>query len=85
MLDFVGTIISGVTSAISLSTIATVVASIIGAGIISIFAWKLARKGYNYVFNALIGDMYDPFYGGFLSQGRIKSYLIRRHIRKYMK
>lgn len=53
--DFVTGVIGGVTGAISLTTIATVVASIIGAGIVSIFAWKFARKGYAFVKNALSG------------------------------
>lgn len=53
--EFVTAIIGGVTGEITLTMIATVVASIIGAGIVSIFAWKFARKGYNFVKNALSG------------------------------
>ena len=53
--EFVTAIIGGVTGEITLTMIASVVASIIGAGIVSIFAWKFARKGYNFVKNALSG------------------------------
>lgn len=53
--DFVSSIFGAITSNISLTTIATVVASIIGAGIVAIFAWKFARKGYAFVKNALSG------------------------------
>lgn len=53
--DFVNSVIGGVTSNISLTQIATVVAAIIGAGIVAIFAWKFARKGYAFVKNALSG------------------------------
>ena len=53
--EFVSAIIAGITGEITLSTVATVVASIIGAGIVSIFAWKFARKGYEFVKNALQG------------------------------
>ena len=53
---FVDGIVGGVTSNISLATVATVVAGIIGAGIVSIFAWKFARKGYKFVRNALAGQ-----------------------------
>lgn len=53
--EFVTAIIGGVTGEITLTMIATVVASIIGAGIVSIFAWKFARKGYDFVKNALSG------------------------------
>lgn len=52
---FVDGIVAGVTSNISLATIATVVAGIIGGGIVAIFAWKFARKGYAFVKNALAG------------------------------
>lgn len=53
--DFVSGVIGGVTSNITLADVGIVVASIIGAGIISIFAWKFARKGYAFVKNALSG------------------------------
>lgn len=53
--SFVEGVLGGVTSNISLATIATVVAAIIGAGIVAIFAWKFARKGYAFVKNALSG------------------------------
>ena len=55
MAEFVTSIIAGVTGEITLTTVATVVASIIGAGIVAIFAWKFARKGYAFVKNALSG------------------------------
>ena len=55
MQEFVSGIMTGVTSEITLTTVATVVAAIIGAGIVAIFAWKFARKGYNFVKNALSG------------------------------
>ena len=55
MSEFVSGIIAGLTGEITLATVATVIASIIGAGIVSIFAWKFARKGYNFVKNALQG------------------------------
>lgn len=55
MAEFVSSIITGVTGEITLTTVATVVASIIGAGIVAIFAWKFARKGYAFVKNALSG------------------------------
>ena len=55
MSEFVSAIITGITGEITLATVATVVAAIIGAGIVSIFAWKFARKGYNFVKNALQG------------------------------
>lgn len=55
MNEFVSGIIAGITGEITLATIASVVAAIIGAGIVSIFAWKFARKGYQFVKNALQG------------------------------
>lgn len=55
MSEFVSAIIAGITGEITLATVATVIAAIIGAGIVSIFAWKFARKGYNFVKNALQG------------------------------
>ena len=53
--DFVSGVTGGVTSNITLADVGIVVASIIAAGIISIFAWKFARKGYAFVKNALSG------------------------------
>ena len=55
MQEFVTAIIAGITGEITLTTVATVVASIIGSGIVAIFAWKFARKGYAFVKNALSG------------------------------
>lgn len=55
MQEFVTAIIAGITGEITLTTVAAVVASIIGAGIVAIFAWKFARKGYAFVRNALSG------------------------------
>ena len=59
MLEFVQTVISGVTDKITLTDIAAVVAGIIGSGIIAMFAWKFARKGYAFVKNALSGKDAD--------------------------
>lgn len=53
--DFINGVIGGITSNLTLADIGTVVAAIIGAGIIAIFAWKFARKGYAFVKNALSG------------------------------
>lgn len=53
--SFVEGIMGGVTSNITLTDIGLVVAAIIAAGIVSIFAWKFARKGYAFVKNALSG------------------------------
>ncbi len=53
--EFVSGISTAITEKITLSMVATTVASIIGAGIVGIFAWKFARKGYNFVKNALSG------------------------------
>ena len=55
MAEFVSGVIAGVTGEITLATVATVVASIITAGIVAIFAWKFARKGFAFVKNALSG------------------------------
>lgn len=55
MAEFVSSVIAGVTGEITLTTVAGVLASIIGAGIVAIFAWKFARKGYNFIKNALSG------------------------------
>ena len=53
--DFVSGITGGITSNITLADVGTVVAAIIAAGIVGIFAWKFARKGYAFVKNALSG------------------------------
>ena len=42
-------------SEITLAEVATVIAAIIAAGIVAIFAWKFARKGFAFVKNALSG------------------------------
>lgn len=55
MSEFVSAIIAGITGQVTLATVAAVIAAIIGAGIVSIFAWKFARKGYEFVKNALQG------------------------------
>ena len=55
MLEFVKSVFGSITSSISLTTVAAVVAALIGAGIVAIFAWKFARKGYAFVKNALSG------------------------------
>ena len=53
--EFVQAVIGGVTTNITLTDVGAVVAVIIGAGIVAIFAWKFARKGYAFVKNALSG------------------------------
>lgn len=53
--EFVQTVIGGVTTHITLTDVAVVVAAIIGSGIVAIFAWKFARKGYAFIKNALSG------------------------------
>lgn len=55
MKEFVESIIAGITGTITLTEVATVIAAIIGAGILAIFAWKFARKGFAFVKNALSG------------------------------
>ena len=55
MKTFVDSIIAGITGQVTLTSVATVIAAIIGAGILAIFAWKFARKGYAFVKNALSG------------------------------
>lgn len=59
MNEFVNVIIGGVTSGITLTTVSSVVVTIIGAGIVAIFAWKFARFGYNFIVGSLSG--YDGF------------------------
>lgn len=53
--SFVDSIIAGITGQITLAQVATIVAAIIAAGIVAIFAWKYARKGYAFVKDALSG------------------------------
>lgn len=55
MKDFVSGVMGGVTSNITLADVATVVAAIVGAGIVAIFAWKFGRKGFQFIKNALSG------------------------------
>lgn len=55
MSEFVSAVFGAVTTNITLAQVATVIASIIAAGIVAIFAWKFARKGYAFVRNALAG------------------------------
>ena len=55
MLSFVQSVFNAVTTHITLAQVATVIAAIIGAGIVAIFAWKFARKGFAFVRNALAG------------------------------
>lgn len=52
---FVDSIIAGITSHVTLAQVATIIAAIIAAGIVAIFAWKFARKGFTFVKNALSG------------------------------
>lgn len=52
---FVNSIISAITSNITIADIGTVVAVIVGAGIVAIFAWKMARKGFAFIRNSLSG------------------------------
>lgn len=53
--DFVSGITSSITSNVTLADVGIVVASIIAAGIVALFAWKFARKGFAFVKNALSG------------------------------
>lgn len=55
VLEFVQAVIGGVSDKISLTTVGGVVAAIIGSGIVAMFAWKFARKGYAFIKNALSG------------------------------
>lgn len=55
MQEFVDGVVAGVTGEITLAEVATVIAAIIAAGIVAIFAWKFARKGFAFVKNALSG------------------------------
>ena len=53
--SFVDAVVGGVTSNITLADVGLVVAAIISAGIIAMFAWKFARKGFAFIKNALSG------------------------------
>lgn len=53
--DFVSGVTTSITSNVSLADVGVVVASIIAAGIVMVFAWKFARKGFAFVKNALSG------------------------------
>lgn len=53
--SFVDAVIGGVTSNITLADVGLVVAAIISAGIVAMFAWKFARKGFAFIKNALSG------------------------------
>lgn len=53
--EFVQSVIGGVTQQITLADVGAVVAVIIASGIVAIFAWKFARKGFAFVKNALSG------------------------------
>lgn len=53
--DFVSGITSSITSNVTLADVGIVVASIIASGIVMMFAWKFARKGFAFVKNALSG------------------------------
>lgn len=55
ILAFVQSLIGGVTSKITLAQVGTIIAAVIGAGIVGIFAWKFGRKGYDFIKNALSG------------------------------
>ena len=53
--DLADGVITSITSNVNLSTVATVMGVIIGGGIVALFAWKFARKGFAFVVNALSG------------------------------
>lgn len=53
--SFVQSVIGGVTSNITIADVGTVLAAIIGAGIVAMFAWKFGRKGYAFLKNVLSG------------------------------
>lgn len=55
MSEFVDSIISSVTDAVSLADVALIVGAIISAGAVFIITWKFARKGFAFVMNALSG------------------------------
>ena len=74
MNEFVTSVIAGVTGEITLTTVATILASIIGAGIVAIFAWRFAKFGYRYIVGALSG--YDAL--DFAKEGARQDYF-RRH------
>lgn len=53
--SFVQSVIGGVTSNITIADVGTVLAAIIGAGIVAMFAWKFGRKGFAFLKNVLSG------------------------------
>lgn len=53
--SFVSGIYGAITSNVTLADVATVVAGIVGAGIVATVAWTMARKGYGYVKKAITG------------------------------
>ena len=53
--DLAQGVITSITSHVDLAAVATVMGVIIGAGIVAIFAWKFARKGFAFVVNSLSG------------------------------
>lgn len=55
ILEFINSVAGGITQNITLADIGVIVASIIALGIVAIFAWQFARKGYNFAKNALMG------------------------------
>lgn len=48
-------VITSVTGKVTMAQVASTVGIIIGAGIVSIFAWKFGRKAYAFIKNALSG------------------------------
>lgn len=48
-------VITSVTGKVTMAQVASTVGIIIGAGIVSIFAWKFGRKAYTFIKNALSG------------------------------
>lgn len=53
--SFITSLQGSVTNKITLAQVGTAVASIIGAGIVAVFAWKFGRKGFAFLKNALSG------------------------------
>lgn len=53
--SFVTGLMEGISSKITLAQVGTVVASIVSAGIVAVFAWKFGRKGLAFLKNALSG------------------------------
>lgn len=55
MLEFVQAILTALSSEISLTAVAGIVAAMIASGAVAIFAWKFGRKGFAFLKNALSG------------------------------